>query len=836
MSENEELTIEQLTEYVESFYSQQGEDHQDINQILTNWVQSPSSITTAFEIIQSSKNKKLRFIAACCFHYFIKYNSHLFSEDNLLEMANLFGSFIMENQNRIDSEDTSNILVSLAELCGIIPQFIEESLKMFPPEIFLILIGNLTEEICDQYFRSKFDMYNQIDKIIEELRDTIYQYFLDTPFNIHWAKSFYQFFKHFGKPIYCIPFFDKIEMMTQNQDYFNFFEKIFSEAFDLSYDDDGSAFEFNTQIAQIGVPFAVNNPDHAAIIWNSMFKSTDYTFFLSEDRVEFTEPIIESFYQSIPAFYDDDTFLQTIQSFIELISTIDPLAKYPDELWIKHICAFIELLIDLYNEKRDEKMDKCIKFINSFNSQKSKYFEQIKEFIISHPLNPALFLIYCTQLFSYDNDNELRAQIISQTFELVEIPYEALSFLKKYFHELKSNESYVQRFIQLNMDILESNADESTNTLRYLSSYYNEVLIPLKYDLSTSLFPIIPELNFSNQLNLILMFLNILSEDDLDKFEIIQNHLLQYCSSAVMTSDIKVVDIAINKMKDLYTDYMPKEDFAASHDFMRKLLPLVFHEFAPAASAEDNNIQDSLSDLILHAVNSKCVDFPETEDEDERRTLLIESDMYSEIFQWLFTMMNQSLCAGHFVVLKSFMIQPFPEILNVISIIEPNENNRTIQEMIAYVRDTCNKDSNKIFSIIPISFFFSFFSSNMSGVVCCVIKFFRDIKNITNDVKQLIMQEIIQNSVTENWIKIDDIINESIKTLASLVAGDQEVFEIYVGLMTSFFDPLDPNRIYFEKLWEYSQLKPEKIENITKMAHLNDVKADLRNIIYSHQS
>lgn len=834
MSENEELTIEQLTEFVESFYSQQGADHQDINQILTNWVQSPSSIPTAFEIIQSSQNKKMRFIAACCFHYFIKYKSDLFTEDNLLEMANLFGSFIMENQNRIDSEDTSDILVSLSELCGIIPQFIEESLKMFPPEIFLILIGNLTEEISDQYFRSKFDMNNQIDKIIDELKDTIYQYFLDTPFNIHWAKSFYQFFKHYQNPIFCIPFFDKIEMMAQDQDYFNFFEKIFAEAFDLTYDDDGSTLEFNTQIAQIGVPFAINNPEHAAIIWNSMFQSLDCTFFLSEDRVEFTEPIIESFYQSIPAFYDDDTFLQTIQSFINLISTVDPLARYPDELWIKHICVFIELLVDLYNEKRDEKMNTCINLINGFNS--SKYFGQIKEFIISHPLSPALFLIYCTQLFSYANDYELRLQIISQTFELVEIPYEALSFLKKYFDEMKSNESYVQRFIQLDMDILESNTKESINTLRYISSLYSEVLIPLKYDLSTSLFPIIPELNFSDQLNLIIMFLNILSEDDMDKFETIQNHLLQYCSSAVMTSDTKAVDIAINNMKELYIMYSPKEGFVASHDFMRKLLPQIFHEFAPAASAEDNNIQDSLSSLISHATDSKCVDFPETDDEDERRTLLFESDMYSEIFQWLLTMINQYLCSGHFVVFNDFKIQPFPEILNVISKIDLSENTKTIEEMFSYVRDTCNKDSTKIFSIIPISFFFGFFGSDRSAVVCCAIKFFRDIKNIANDEKQLIFQEIIQNSVTENWITTNDITDESIKTLASLVAGDQEVFEIFVGLMTSFFDPLDPNRIYFEGLWKYSQLEPSKIENITKMAQINDVKADLRNIIYSHQS
>lgn len=838
MSEDEEtLTIEQLTELTRLFLETKDKEHEEVDKVLRQWVETPSSIPTAFEIIQSSEIENLRFIAACCLHYFIKLKADIFSEENLLDMANLFADFIMKNKNRLDAQDTTDILVSLADICVIFPLFIEQVLKMFPPDIFLALIGMVTEEVDDINLKIKFKTSNQVDNIIEQLKDTVYQYFTETPFTKNWAKSFCQFFRTYKKAAYCIPFLERIEMMAQDQNFFNNFISIVTETFSIRDDgEDTQLYEFNTAIVQIAVPFALNNSNHAALIWKSIFGFSAF-FFFSEDRIEFTNFVVESFFQSIPSFYDDDIFVPTIESFVELTyNTADQLIKYPDELWLKYILTFIGVIIDLYNEDQDKKIE------GSFNQYcNCKFVTEIQEFIISQPISPGTCLLYSSNIFS--KGKATRTQIFDQIFQLPEIPYQAFKFIKKYFNEIQ-NESYVQRFIQAILDSLDSHTNESTLTLRFLSNT-SDLLKPLTYDLSTALLPILQNFSLKDQSNLIIMFLNILSENDSDKIETIKNQVLQVCSLAIESSELDKVKKAMNFVQRIFDNFKlrkEKESPSIINNFMRELLPLSFHEFAPIATHEDVNIQESLCNIIVAAAQSKCIVFPESKDEDERRNLLIESDPYGEILQWLFSIINQYLCSGHFKVISCFKIKPFPEVLNAISQIEPKENSTTVSEMIDYILSsyevqtevslTITHPAEQIFSVIPVEFFYNLFNSDSRDTVCKILVFFREIKVDSIELRKSIMKEIITKYI--DWISEDIVLTDTIKTLAVLISGSEENFSLYLELMTSAFDQLEVNGPYFTNLWKICQKSKYQIEDINKKAPLSETVNDLKCIISSN--
>lgn len=144
------------------------------------------------------------------------------------------------------------------------------------------------------------------------------------------------------------------------------------------------------------------------------------------------------------------------------------------------------------------------------------------------------------------------------------------------------------------------------------------------------------------------------------------------------SSDLTQVKKVIVFLSNLYNGLSTIENQLII-DFMTKLLPSVFHVLLAVAMVPDFDLQDTLSQLTQNA-SLKCIDFLQTDDPQKRQKILIEGELYSEIFQWLFSMMYHYLCNLHFTVLMSFQIQPFNDILKIISQISPNDNAQILKK------------------------------------------------------------------------------------------------------------------------------------------------------------
>lgn len=833
MSENEQvLTYEQLTELVKLFYMDDNPNREEIDQILNNWYTSPSSIPTSFEIIRSSNNESLRFFAAKCLRYFIINHIDSFSEENIEDMANLFSEFILENQNRVDSADTKYIMISLADLCGIFSQLIDSAIKTFPPDIFLYILGLLAEEAEEPYYHALYNADNHISDYINQFKDIIYQYLSEAPYSSLWAQSFQRAFHFFLKPIDCIPFLDKLEIMSQDETNYSSFIKIFIDSFGLDHSDEAT-YEFNTLIAQIAINFAINNPNFATFIWKTIF-DFDPSFILSEDKIEFSEPIIELFLESIPNFNEDEDLKNAIEKFAEILSTPFNFIKYPDDLILKHILKFIEMLINGYNEKRSQIMAICIYCVNKFNN--GQFLDEIKEFIVSQPITPAVFLLYRSQLFNVsddeksENDNDLIFQVIDYIFELSEVPVEAFVFLRGKVIFTSLIKPYIERFIQLCLNLLEEYTTDSIESLKTLSICHTEEISPYSYDLSVTLMPILPQLNFTDQATLIIFFFNIITPADTESLGMIRDLILQTCSSMIESSDIENFKVTIHFLKRLFSDFPSSNDLIK--EFMCEMLPLIFHELTPIALEHEDIIQDNLCGLILSASN--CIVFPDSEDAEERQQLFLATETYSEIFEWIFTIINQFLCSGHLTVLSVLKIQPTPEIIEIISHIEPNDHHEIITELFKYFQFISNSNSEKLWCIIPFEFIINFMNSDNTDVISSLLLFFRRLNNISIEIKSEIMQNIINRSATKDWIKKNYMLYEYIKTIAVLIGGNEDVFNLYCEHMASFFPYLENVKgKFFEQLWALSKVTKNKIEIINSYGYSNNIKDDLLNIIAS---
>lgn len=830
-----QLTIDQLTQQLNLLYSDESQKYQEIGQQISNFFISPASIPISFEIIRSSNDERLRFFAACSFRYFIFEDIKLFSQENLLEMANLFGSFIMNNQNRINSPDTKYVILSLADLCGIFTNLIDTSFKLFPPEIFLTLMGSLTCELKENKYNDKYNRDSHIEDAVSKYIDTIYQYFADTPFNILWAQSFSQLFAFFRLTKYCVPFLEKIALMTQDQLYFKSFIDFVEQAFQIDYFDEENKPQlfFHSNIAQLAINFLKANPNYASTIWSYIFDYSN-SFLLSNDQIEFSEAVFQSFFDSLPLFFDDsEGFTAAVEKFTVLILTSDNEDYhifYPAELRIKNIISLINALIILYNKNGNDKVSICI--ILSMNRLNNCPFrDHVKQFIASQQLSPAIFLMLSSLLFT-DKDSELLLTVFNQIFEISDVPIESLHFIKAKLLSTEFIIPHIQKLIQFCLNILDKNPEVAIGTLKTLAVHHSTYIIPYSYDLSQSLLPIIPHFTLDQQRLLIQFFFHIFTPSDLDKLMTIQNQIIQTCSVAVLSQDLNRINGVLTKLlANLYANFnQGVKQFIV--DFMAQLLPVVFHEFAPISSLPP--LQDSLCQLIRNAGTEKCIVFPQIEDRGQKQNELINGGMYTEIFQWLFSMMNQDLCSSHFTVLTAFQIYPFPELLQIISRIGPNENSSIIQEMLDYLKIVFQENSDDLWPLIPSDFFISFFASGRSSVDSTLLKFFRDIHIKSNDVKLHLMEAFIARIALSNFEFSSSAQIEMIKTLAVLINGDKSLYESYVQMMASAFPIIDQNNKYFALLWEKANLSQDKIE-LLKNYQLLDICKELRNIIFNQQ-
>ncbi|KAK8892240.1 hypothetical protein M9Y10_029463 [Tritrichomonas musculus] len=831
--ENVCFTPEQLIYLINSFYSHETQNRYETEQMLSKWVQSPSSMPTAFEIIRSSSNEKLRFFAACSFHYLITNNIHYLSSENVFELVDLFISFIINNQDRIDSPDTKAILTSLANIIGLFNNIIEMLIKALPREIFLILIGILTEELSNSSFIEKFNQNRQIDLLLGQMSDLIYNFFANSSFSLHWSQSFSKFFVYYKKPIYCLPFLDKIEKMTLDRSLFQSFLSIFYESFQLDFRIDESTFIFNTNLAKIAVIFIENNPCYASDIWTTIF---DYprSFLLSNSRIEFTEPLFQSFIQNLTIFCDESyCFNKILDSFASLISSPNNDAEfYPDELRTKHILTFIEALSFLYNERSSQRLGFSIEKVSN-RFYHSKFSDDVKKYIISQQLSPGIFRLYNTQLFS-EKDSEILNQVINSILNINEIPIEAIQFINSKIVCTDIVIPFLKQIIQLCMSMMKVYEDVSIETLKNLSDYHPQEMIHFSYDLSLSLLPFISNFQLNNQVFLILLFFNILTPDDSSKLMIIKEQILQECKEAVQSSDLTKVKNMIVFVSNLYCEFsMIENQFFV--EFMTQLFPLIFHELVPISMTHNVQIQDCLC-LFIKNASERCIVLPQIEDQEQKLKALIESEMYHEIFQWLFSIMSQCLCGGHFTVLTSFEIHPFNEIFQIISQIGPNDNSQIIQKMLDYIEKVYSGNSEQLWPVIHPHFFILFLNSKHLKVVISTLHFLRKIIITSNEIKMLAMQAVACKMAMIEWLKNDFLIFESIKTLCVLINQSKEMFDNYVQIMSSLLPRLDYSDDYFQKIWDISKSNIVNIETMKYSTNFSQIKESLFNIIFLNRS
>lgn len=578
----------------------------------------------------------------------------------------------------------------------------------------------------------------------------------------------------------------------------------------------------------MAVSFAIDQPDYACDIWSTIF---DYSrrFFLNADRIEFNESLFQSFFENIPNFYEEsETFCKVLQNFTNLISSVnDDVDFYPDELRAKSILTFVSLLIHLYDQKSIQTIGCYIeKAVNRL--AKTRFCDIVKQFVISQPLSSAIFLMLRTNLFS-EIDFEFFIQILNQMFTFSEIPIESIQFIRSKLLKTEVIIPYIGQLIHFLMGTIGKHPDASIQTLKELSECHPSELTIFSHDMSQSLLPLLPHFSLDNQQRLIQLFFNIFTTDDQAKLETIKDQILLNCESAIESSDLTQVKKVIVFLSNLYHDLSAIENQLII-DFMTKLLPSVFHVLLAVATVPDFDLQDTLSQLIQNA-SLKCIVFPQTDDPQQRQKILIEGEMYGEIFQWLFTMMNHYLCDLHFTVLMSFQIRPFNDILKIISQIGPNDNAQVIEEMLDYISSCFSGNSDELWSLIPPQFFIVFLDSTQLAVAALILHFFRMLQINSEEVKSMILNAIISKTTNDQWYSNNSLLFDSIKTVAVFINQNKNIFDLYIQLMNSAF-PKIPQNYYFKELWRLSQENLDVIEEMKFSPRSDYIKGELQDIIF----
>ncbi|OHT09738.1 hypothetical protein TRFO_21253 [Tritrichomonas foetus] len=791
-----ELTLEQLTQLVEVLYSQQ-ENQELVNQvnvIINQWKLSPSAIPMSFTILSSSENFKLCFTAAVVFRFYIHFHFEKFSQENITQMYQLFLGYLIKRQN-IESPDYTSVLLSLTDLCLVIPDFIPNTVNSLPPPVLGNFFQYLIEDLStEKTVIIKYGNFPKTDAVIKELIPEVFKFINTQPFSENWARQLatvYQCDQAQNPKLiitYISDYQEKINLMAQTPSCHKHFYSLFHTSLLLDPMTCEVTYHFNIQLIQFALNFASANPYFMVDILSDIFQMP-HDFLYQESQIEFTSSIFEYFFANLPNFQIDNDFFQIIQSFVTLISVRDATYQYPEELRVKYIYALLTFVVESINQNRfDEvgktKLDRIITpLADSYN------IEVFGNFIFSQPQTIGLYFLLSATSFIQHIDDPKKTEILNQIFLLPEIPFEALSVIFK-ISSSALIKPYIQKIVQLCFSLFHSHQDLPIRILKLLSFAHTEEMSVYAFDIFKAITPILHEFSFNIQTLLMTIIFNLFgSLNDTSHFEFIQNYIFRLLNEALKTENLENISNSINFISGLYKNFNQLR-FDLNHQFMTQLFPSIFEQLSPILLIPSDIIQERICLFINDAAIAKCI------------------QNYSIVLQWIETMLSNFAIGNYFSVLSILEQPPTDPILGFISKLTPNDNAQIIQEVFRYLSSIFHLVSANFFKVIPPEFLFSFLSSDQSTVVIFTLELLGNVISESNNemLQQSLLQLIVEGFSSPFWVSYHDIQNAAFKSLAKIILRNENMKGILVNLMNAKY-PTNTNDIqsFYQKLAPLSQ-------------------------------
>ena len=810
-------TVEQLESIFNLFISSPDPSTKVIlNDFLTNLMNDSSIIPLAFQILQTSKNENSCFYAALCFHDFFLNHYEVFTEENIIQLSDLFQAFILNNNDRLAAPDTTYAIISLADLCIINLELMILTLDKFPPEVFLAFFCLLQEEkeqhnIKFLKYEEKYKKFN--DFFENQLPGIIYNYLDNTPFSFTWANALLHVFSSHQKTCNIIKYFDYIVQMTQNQDMHSLFLKIFSVALNLDFGEDQPTEQFNTQIIPIAVDFSIANPQYAIVIWELIFQYSGL-FYFRDTQMQLTWQLNNIFFSNIDDFCEEsELFMQLLVQYSQFITIDDFSYTIPDDFRSQSITKLLGYLISKISQGFffPKFQDFIHLIVNNLNNYKDDIHTCIN-YLMSLQPSVGFYAIINSKILN-ELDEKLQVNILENLFLTPEIPKTGLFFIDMLTFG-NVIDPYIEKIVQICLNSLSPSDNEAPLLINKLSKLKTDKMVKYADELYTSIFPHLSQLTFTSQKFIIIAFFNLfVAKNDCTNLVEISNYIIHTCSRAVQSDDIVYFKSFMHFIISLFGDYNQMVGVALD-EYMKELFSALFQHLSPLLLIPQIEIQEGIASFVCKGIEKK---------------LVVNFDI---IGQWIQEMLKVYPVYYHIYILSLVPIPPSDIILQFILHLTINDNAQILTEVFRYLNviyDTIPEVSVHFWEVFLPQFLFSFIYSSQADVVSSILDLLGKVTSSNNQIKYEFIKILVANASNFSWLSNTTLYNDYIKTIIITINQDKEVFEAYSQLMNEAY-PIHTDKIdnFYRSIMEKSRSSVNSIKNFQYMVISNQLKDHLR--------
>lgn len=574
---------------------------------IKKWNTQPTSIEQACELISGSPNIRERFFASECLKIWVRENiSQLENVDSIFE---LLVTQIKENGDNLQREDIRSYMIIIADIVCISPNYFAV-IENFELNTQISFLSTVIEEHCLPFVGCN-DFERKIKETLysEETIAHIVEIVSSAPVSAEWYLLSSSAYKIYYNDDMITAFLARAEEIGANLYYpgvCSFLENVFIENDECCNDELLAALmRFAIQLSNPELPNVEQYGLHIIYI------ITSYSDRFFSNNGEFTTEIMPQIFELFVHYSDgSEDFKHAFNNLCNLVRTITD-SNFEQFGALRY--TFIDLLIDLLNEKQDlisDELEASLIALQTINDAEKRnelidfYGERIGE-----PTFGLLYLASCVQDWNADEKDTL-SQLLHNIIELDEIPSTALYLIKKSVKYVCKSSEDVQVYLNTALSFF---AEMPEITLKFLYSFIAlnfDLVTPFLEELVNFFVPQFDDIPLEIKKYLYMSFFRLANEYKEDAADLLNSLGSDLIASVTATFEGEKPDIvsALSVLGSIISGSNAGDKTSPTElEFFHVLANTILESLAPLLQSEDGDIHSEVLKVFHQLACNKWV-------------------------------------------------------------------------------------------------------------------------------------------------------------------------------------------------------------------------------------